>query len=404
MEFIMLYTKGETQCSPGDVGFSDKRLELLNNHFQKLVDDNEIYCATYCLSRKGKVFAHGGVGYKTYKKDPNLLVSPTDTHYIASITKTFAGIAIMKLVEDGVTRLDVAVGEILPQLNAPPFNGITLYHLLTHTSGMHGDGGCFPSPHNGSYWHFISTAYQAYLNDKSADKGEFDWIAAALAYGVRMVPDKEWIYCSFGFVLLGEIITKLTGVNCHKWIEDNICKPLGLSSTGFDITKDMAKRYIIHDEESSKHIEGVISGNKVVEEGDELWDTIPSTGGGMSSSVWDLVRYGNMVLHNGTFDGVRIIGRKAVEKMTNIAIQKPDFCWGGSGGLRSYGIGFDHRNGPAFSFSGDTFMHEGSGACALYIDPKEDLVASWIAPFVNRDTWCTRAMYSTVNVIWSGLI
>jgi hypothetical protein len=89
--------------------------------------------------------------------------------------------------------------------------------------------------------------------------------------------------------------------------------------------------------------------------------------------------------------------------MTKIQISKPDFCWGGNGSIRNYGIGFDHRNGPQFIFSDNTYMHEGAGACALYIDPDEELVAAWISPFVDRDKWCNNAMYNTVNVIWSGL-
>ena len=405
----MLYTKGNTEYTPADVGYDESRLDVLNRHFQKMVDDNEIYGSAYCLSRKGKVFAHGAIGYKTFKKDPKLLVSPTDTHYIASVTKVFTGVAIMKLVEDGITRLDVAVGEILPQFNSPPFDKINLFQLLTHTSGMHPDGGCFPNKHNqGGYWHFIENGYKAHMLDKSKKKGakkddssSFDWIAAALAHGVSMEPDKQWQYCSFGYSILGEVIRKLTGIHAHTYIEDYICKPLSLTDTAFDVSVDVAKRYMIHSKDSQKYIDRVLSGKKRIEE--FPWDTIPSTGGGLSSSVMDMVRFGNMMLHNGTFDGVRILGRKAVEKMTAIVISKPNYCWGTDGSLRTYGIGFDHRNGTEFSFSGSTYMHEGAGACALYIDPEEQLVAAWIIPFVDRDIWCTRAMYSTVNIIWSGL-
>lgn len=387
---------------PRDVGYNEKRLDVLNNHFQKLVDDNEIYCATYCVSRKGKIFASGGVGYKTYKKDPKLLVSPENIHYIASMTKTFTGIAIMKLFEDGITRLDVAVGDILPQFNSPPFNGITLYHLLTHTSGMHPDGGCFPNPYDdGGYWQFIGSAYAAYKSEKKQAE-EFDWIAAALSHGVRDVPDKQWMYCSFGFAILGAVIEKLTGMKAEQYIEENICKPLGMNDTMFKLTPEKAGKYIIHHERAEKHMSMLEKGE--MEEDEMPWRNIPSTGGGLNSNVYDIIRYGNMVLYNGTFDGVRILGRKAVEKMTALAVQMPDYCWGAGGSPRGYGIGFDHRNGGQFSFSGNTVMHEGAGACALYIDPTEELVATWIAPFVNREEWSTKAMYNTVNIIWSGLL
>jgi len=399
----MLYTQGKIECNPIEVDYDEGRLETLKGHFQKLVDDNEIYGATYCLSRGGKVFAHGGIGYKTYKKDPNQLVAPTDVHYIASMTKTFAGVAIMKLVEDGVLSLATAVGEILPQFKEPPFNGITIFHLLTHTSGMHADGGCFPNAHNqGGYWHFVMNAYEAWKNDKNKNKGEFDWVSAALAHGVRMEPDQQWMYCSFGFPILGLIIEKATGINSHQYIMDNIVKPLGMDFTGFDVTLEMAKKYMLQSKEEEKYIDNIIKGKP--EKNDDIWSKVPSLGGGMSSTVWDIARYGNMVLYDGTFDGVRIMGRKAVEKMTDFAVRKPDYCWGSGGKIRGYGIGFDHRNGTEFSFSESTVMHEGAGACALYIDPEEEFVATWIVPFVDMSTWSTRAMYNTVNVIWSGLM
>jgi CubicO group peptidase (beta-lactamase class C family) len=70
--------------------------------------------------------------------------------------------------------------------------------------------------------------------------------------GFRVKPDTEWAYCSFGFVVLGAVIEKLTGVHAHKYIEDNICIPLGMRDTVFDITAEMAKRYIVSDERLEK--------------------------------------------------------------------------------------------------------------------------------------------------------
>jgi len=398
----MLYTQGKTDCKPGEVGYDENRIEAVNRHFQRIIDDGEIQCATYCISRKGKVFAHGAVGKRSYKKDDAAPVSPDCVHYIASITKVFTAVAIMKLVEDGVTRLDVPVGEILPQFNTPPYNGVTLFQLLTHTSGMHADGGCFDNKYQSSYWKLIEDAYKLCDPDK---KNEFDWIAAALGTignGFRVKPDTEWAYCSFGFTILGAVIEKLTGIHAHKYIEDTICKPLKMTDTGFDITPDMAKRFIISplNDEVFKRVDNALSGKT---ESDPLWDKIPQTGGGLNSTPYDLVRFGNMMLSGGTLDGARILGRKAVEKMTTLAIHdKPDYCWKANVQDRGYGVGFDMRNGPAFTFSYGTFMHEGWGYSSLYMDPQEEMTAAWFVPF-TRDEWFPRAQYNVQNVIWSGL-
>ena len=73
----MLYTQGKIDCKPVDVGYNEKRLDVLNTHLQRLIDDGEIQCATYCVSRKGKVFAHGAVGKKSFRKDDIRLFSRT---------------------------------------------------------------------------------------------------------------------------------------------------------------------------------------------------------------------------------------------------------------------------------------------------------------------------------------
>src|SRR5215471_18112143 len=161
----MLYTQGKTDCGPEEVGCNGQRLDVMNSHLQRLIDDGEIQCAAYCVSRYGKVFAHGAIGKKSFRREDNTPVQPDSVRYIASMTKPFTAVAIMKLVEDGVTRLDVPVGEILPQFNTPPFNGITLFQLLTHTSGMHADQGCFENKYQTNYWGMIETGYKMHKKE-----------------------------------------------------------------------------------------------------------------------------------------------------------------------------------------------------------------------------------------------
>jgi len=397
----MLYTQGKTDCKPGEVGCNEQRLDVLNRHLQGLIDDGEIQCAVYCISRKGKIFAHGAIGKKSFRKEDDTPVLPDSVRWIASMTKTFTAVSIMKLVEDGVTRLDVPVGEILPQFNTTPFNKVTLFHLLTHTSGMHADPGCFENKYQTSYWGTIDAMYRLH----KPEDGEFDWIAAALhtnGNGFRVKPDTEWAYCSFGFVILGAVIEKLTGLHAHKYIEENICKPLGMKDTSFDLTPDRAKRFIVTNEEQERDINNIINGTYVPEWIPEKLN-IPRTGGGLDSTVYDMIRFANMTLGHGTLDGVRILGRKAMEKMTTIAVNLPNYTWNGKEMERFYGIGFDMRNGPAFTFSHNTYNHEGSGACAMYIDPKEELAAVWFVPFA-KEGWFHRALFNVINIIWSGIL
>ncbi|MCL2184729.1 MAG: beta-lactamase family protein [Treponema sp.] len=397
----MNYNQGKTVCKPKEVDYDENRIEVLNKHLQSLIDAGELQCASYCVSRYGKIFMHGSLGTKSFKSDDKTPLTPDCVNFVASITKVFTAVAVMKLVEDGRIRLDTGVGEILPQFNTPPFNGITLFQLLTHTSGMHADNGCFPNKYQSDYWDNIAKAYKLCAEDKKKD---FDWIEASLGTigsGFRIKPDTEWAYCSFGFTILGAVIEKITGLFAHKYIEDNICKPLKMNDTSFDITHDMAKRFIVSSlrDDIQERIDNALNGKT---EEDPLWDKIPSTGGGLNSTPYDINRFGNMMLSGGTLDGTRILGRKAVEKMTTLAVEYPNYCWGANEKARYYGVGFDMRNGPAFSHSKGTYMHEGWGYCSLYVDPIEKLVAAWFVPYA-KEGWFPRALYNVQNIIWSGL-
>lgn len=91
---------------PADAGYDEERLEVLNKHFQKMIDADEILSANYCLSREGKVFANAAMGKLSYRDDDDRLLQPDTIQWIASITKLFCAVALFKLAEDGMLRLD----------------------------------------------------------------------------------------------------------------------------------------------------------------------------------------------------------------------------------------------------------------------------------------------------------
>jgi CubicO group peptidase (beta-lactamase class C family) len=392
----MIYTPGNTDCRPEDVGYDSSRIPLLHAHFERMIAQKKIIGATYCAARHGKIFMHGAVGPFSYKDGETRPYKPTDLQYIASITKTFNTIAFMKLVEDGLVRLDTPVGDILPPFKEKPFDGINAYHILTHTSGMYPDGGCFENKHHMGQWGHI----ERYIKNYKPEDGEFDWLSAALACHPRKGIGEEWQYCSFGFTVIAAMIEKITGKPCHEYITDEIFKPLGMNDSCFDatLTPEMAANHFIHGEETEKYLERIIKGEKPSEE--DWWDKIP--GGGIISNAGDLIKYGMMLLNKGSANGNRIIGRKALEKITARALYDvPDFCWGADTRDRVYGIGFDMRQGPAFTYSQGTFMHEGAGACGLVMDPQEEMAAAWFVPFING--WHHEGQFNTMNIIWSGL-
>lgn len=383
----------ETRYKPVDVGYDESRIDALNKHFEALVEKKQIIAASYCLARDGKVFAYNSVGKLSYREEDNRELRPDTIIRIASITKLFCSVAIWKLVEDGKLRVNQKVGEIIPQFNEKPFDEITIAHLLSHTSGLQSDYGTFENKYFVSPWDFI---------DKLRDE---DWITASLRAGLRKKPGEEWAYCSFGFVILGEVITRISGEFANDYIMEHIVKPCGLKDTGFDYrNKEVLKRTNIPNEGREKFIDEVLSDTFVENESHERFDQIPSTGGGLYSTPYDLVRFGTMLQQGGYIDGVRVIGRKAIEKMTSQCTgpEIKDYCWNAGGAHRDYAYGPDLRCNDASLYSKGTFFHEGAGGCCLIIDPVEKLVAAWFIPFVNNG-WGSEPLYNAAAIMWSGL-
>jgi CubicO group peptidase (beta-lactamase class C family) len=390
---MMQITYGQTDCLPEAVNYDVLRLPVLDDFFRRMIKKKTIQCASYCLSRHGKVFANAAIGPRSIREDSPLLT--TDSVYgAASVTKTFTAAAIMQLVEAGFIRPERPVAEVLPQFAKSGFEGVTFFHLLTHTSGLHPDGGCFPGEPN---------AWEAIGKQAEKDGPDTDWIEAGISIGLRRDVGAEWQYCSFGFAVLGAVIEKITGVKAEKYIEANICKPLGMDSTAFKLTPDMARRALIKYEDQEERYGKIINGTE--EKGEpSVWDKIPSTGGGLYSTVEDLNRYGNMYINHGRLGGARILGRKSVERMSTAAItDKPDSCWGSNVKDRRYAVGMDMRQTDGNLISKGTFFHEGAGGNALVIDPEEGLVAMFCVPFVD-DVWEGDCIMCPQNIIWSGIM
>ncbi len=379
----------EVPFSPEEVDYYSERLDVLNHHFETLVKEKEIQGASYCLSRDGKVFAHNAVGKLSYREDDNRPLKPDTMGEIASITKLVCATAIFKLVEDGKLRLDQLVGEIIDEFKEPPFDKINIAHLLSHTSGMAADAGCFENKYVKPLWHR--------LDHEKID----NWIVAGLEAGMRNEPGKEWAYCTFGYMILGEIITRVSGVFSNDYIIENIVNPCEMTDTTYNPTPVQAKNFLTSTKEIEREVNAFISGEPIYT---GIWDKIPMTGWGLSSTVLDLCKFGTMLLHNGVYNGKRVLGRKAIEKMTALHTTPDirDYCWGSGGVSREYGLGPDLRCNLASLYTKGTFFHEGAGGCSLIIDPTEKLVAAWFVPYVDN-IWRIRSLYHASAIMWSGL-
>lgn len=378
-----------------EANYREDRLKAVDHFFEDLCDKKVVDGYIYSLSRYGDSFADGAGGRFSYEEDSKEQMQTDTIFRIASITKLFTATAIWQLADDGKIFMGQPVSSILPEFDADPFKPITIAHLLTHTSGIAPDHGTTSDAYYKSAWWYIF----------ESELGKENWIKAGLSYGIHFPVGTQWMYSSFGYVILGAIIEKITGVFADDYIMNNIVKPLGMTDTFFDIPPEKASRIAIRSEGAKEYLQKLQNGELTEEEqGFEEEIKLPGTGGGLFSTVNDLQKFGIMLLNQGEYEGVHILSRMAVQRMTKrFNTEKlPNYAWGAGGEDRPYGLGPDLRYNASTSYSEGTFFHEGAGACALFIDPVEKLIAVWYVPF-HDNVWDGRGILGTHNVIWSGL-
>ncbi|WP_158606727.1 serine hydrolase domain-containing protein [Paenibacillus ginsengarvi] len=368
---------GHTNASPSEVEYDARKLDTLDRHFGQLIDDGKIQAASYLLARYGKIFAHKSMGARVGFEESGDL-QPDSIRRIASTTKAFTAVAVLKLVEDGKLYLEQPVSNLIEEFDTPLHRSITVFHLLTHTSGICPDPGYYLEPYPRGWW-----------NGHDGDS----WIKGVLSGPVRCKPGEFYNYSSAGFGMLGELIGRITGMHYNDYIRQSILEPLGMSRTFFDVPEHLHDEVCLAEKFDAERLT-----TSTKQPG-----KMPRAGGGLHSTLQDLWKFGQMLLDKGTFEGKRIISRKSVEAMTRNQLNKvPAYAWGVQIPSKNFGLGLNLFLEGGELKSQATFSHEGAGRCALHIDPAEQLVAVFFVPTATPG-FLPESIVHPGNIIWSGL-
>ena len=209
---------------------------------------------------------------------------------IGSITKTFVGTAVMKLVEQGRLSLDTPVQEWLPDFRVQDdatSTQVTMRHLLTHTSGWVGD----------------------YFDQTGDGDDALEQVVTRMAQLPQLTPiDGHWAYNNSGFYVAGRIIEVITGQTFEDAMDELVLQPLGMSHTFLHPTDVMVHRFAAgHDVSSTDEV--VVA---------EPWPLTrcANPAGGITSSIDDLLRYARFQLANGqTADGTHLLTDASITAM-----------------------------------------------------------------------------------------
>ncbi|MBB3112734.1 CubicO group peptidase (beta-lactamase class C family) [Paenibacillus phyllosphaerae] len=384
MPKILSVHDGFTDAKPEEVGYDAAALVRLDRHYAELIEKGTIQAAGYLLAKNGQVIAHRTMGALT-PADDSLSLMPDSVRKVYSITKVFVAVAIHQLIDRGLLHSTQRVSDFIPEFDTDTHRAITITHLLTHTSGLRGDPGFYQEPYGLPWYEWWSRVNHEYW-------GQTEWIKLLLSGPLQNEPGKEWIYCSAGFVLLAEVVSRVSGKPFEQYVIDEITAPLNMTRTCFEVPTELYDEvcYVSEWEGQSVRDSRPFEGRP------------PRGGNGLYSTLSDLWRFGQMMLQGGTFEGVRIQSKRAVELQTaNHLHGVVHNGWGSKRKDFPHGLGWSLD--AAFDLSSDgTYSHEGYGHSGLYIDPAEQLVFVFFVPSTRGYT--DESVVTPRAIVWSGIL
>ncbi len=233
--------------------------------------------------------------------------------WIASMTKAITATAAMQQIERGKLSLDGDIAAVLPELGRvqvlegfdgggkprlrAPKRALTLRHLLTHTSGYAYD-----------MWNADIARYM----EATGTPGIISCTNAALTLPLAFDPGDRWEY-GISIDWAGKAVEAVSGRKLDRYLHDEIFQPLGMNDTAFKIGDAQRRRLAkIH----ARTPDGFVVTDTELPQDPEFH----MGGGGLYGTVGDYLKFAQMILHGGTFNGARVLKPETVAEMSRNAM------------------------------------------------------------------------------------
>jgi len=322
---------------------------------------HELPGAVVLVGRGDAIVYHHAFGRRAVAPSPEAMTEDT-IFDLASLTKVVATTtSVMKLMEEGRIRLNDPVSQFVPGFGKYGKNGITIRHLLTHTSGLRPD-----------------------LELEVEFHGADEAIRRAIEEVPTAPPGERFVYSDINFFLLGDIVGRVSGERLDRYARERIFEPLGMHETSFlppeswrpriaptepcealawPCTGTTFLRGVVHDP-TARRMDGV-AGHA-----------------GLFGTAADLSRFCRMLLGSGRLGAVRILAPATVARMTS---PSP------SADVRAVrGLGWDidssysSNRGDLFPI-GTSYGHTGFTGTSLWLDPATKSYVIFLSNRVHPD-------------------
>ena len=375
------FSQGLPIAAPQTVGMNAAKLAQIDGLVNAEIAAKKLPGAVVIVGHKGKIVYRKAFGNRSLV--PTIEPMTIDTIFdVASLTKPVAtATSIMILVEQGKLRLNDTVGMYIPDIDDPNAKKVTILQLLTHTSGYR------PDFDLGEKW-----------------TGREGMLAALKKEKLRNPPGTKFVYSDIGFIVLGEIVFRLSNDFPGVFFARDIAKGLGTSmryrsfkSIIFAERPPNVVDVSIGPVAPTENIRGQNSylGSKF--DGDEQSGDVILRGkvhdptafrmfgvaghAGLFSNADDLARYCQMVLNNGTLDGKRVLSPQTVALMTRPVVVSEDGATRGLGW--DMNTSFSSNRGELFPLG--TFGHTGFTGTGLWMDPTSQTFVVFMSNRVHPD-------------------
>ncbi len=305
------------------------------------------------VMHKGRVVVDRCFGRQTYDSDA-AVVTPETLYDLASVTKVCATtLAVMKLVDDGKIGINDKLSRYLPYLKSSEKTDITIKQALSHCAGL--------------------KAYDA-LWQKTSVRDSIPLLIA----DIPLSGNNNYCYSDFGFILLADMVERVSGKSLDEFVAENFYSQMGLTSTMFNpLNNDIPAEKIAPTEIDS--IRGLIRGT-VHDPNAYAMDGV-SGHAGLFSNAREVALIMQMLLNGGELDGHRYLKQKTVETFTRRHFEK-------QGNRRA--LGFDKQlftpstNAQVCSEATQaSFGHTGFTGTMVWADPDYELVYVFLSNRVH---------------------
>ena len=308
--------------------------------------------AVLLVEHDGAVYEQA-YGKLSYEADARAVATGT-VFDAASLSKVLATApSVLKLAEEGKIALDARLVDYFPECANGGKEGITIRHLLTHSSGLPAGLPATPA------WHGDAAAH-----------------ALACRQEVTHPPGTFFRYSDINYILLGQLVQKASGMPLDAFARTRIFEPLRMIDTGYLPLRRLDSRAVALVAPTQEGTEGEASVHGDLAPGQLLQGVVhdPTArrmdgvagSAGVFTTARDVARYARMLLRGGELDGVRILSADSVRLLTTV--QSP----AGIQALRGLGMDIDspyalRPRGTVFPVG--SYGHTGFTGCVLWIDP-----------------------------------